>query len=93
MQRVFILNFIIFQFINFKFINKKKYKVKISISEERDILLDTGGGIHNATRSFKNPFIVINPDTLWSNNYCDELKNLEDLYLKNKKPCLLLIFF
>tara|TARA_B100000963_G_scaffold250056_1_gene219024 strand:- start:3281 stop:3976 length:696 start_codon:yes stop_codon:yes gene_type:complete len=73
------------------FINKKKYKVKISISEERDILLDTGGGIHNATRSFKNPFIVINPDTLWSNNYCDELKNLEDLYLKNKKPCLLLV--
>ncbi len=73
------------------FINKKKYKVKILISEERDILLDTGGGILNATRSFKNPFIVINPDTLWSEIYCNELKDLEDLYLKNKKPCLLLV--
>ena len=73
------------------FINKKKYKVKILIFEERDILLDTGGGILNATRSFKNPFIVINPDTLWSEVYCNELKDLEDLYLKNKKPCLLLV--
>ena len=51
------------------FINKKKYKVKIIISDEQDKLLDTGGGILQATKSFKKPFIVVNPDTLWSESY------------------------
>ena len=73
------------------FINKKKYKAKIIISDEQNMLLDTGGGILHATRSFKNPFVAINPDTLWSRAYSNELKDLEDLYYKNKKPCLLLV--
>ena len=73
------------------FIIEKKYKVKIKISDEQDILLDTGGGILQATRSFKKPFIVVNPDTLWSSVYIKELKDLEDLYFKEKKPCLLLV--
>ena len=55
------------------------------------MLLDTGGGILHATRSFKKPFVAINPDTLWSDAYCNELKDLEDLYFKKKKPCLLLV--
>ena len=73
------------------FINKKKYKIRITISHEKAMLLDTGGGIHQATRSFKQPFIAINPDTLWSKAYYNELKDLEDLYFKKKKPCLLLV--
>ena len=73
------------------FINKKKYKVRIKISYEKDKLLDTGGGILHATKSFKKPFIAINPDTLWSDAYSNELKDLEDLYFKKKKPCLLLV--
>ena len=72
------------------FIDKKKYKLKISISEEQNALLDTGGGIFQATKSFKKPFIAINPDTLWSVAYSNELKDLEELYFKQKKPCLLL---
>ena len=73
------------------FINNKEYKVKIIISDERGELLDTGGGILNAISSLKKPFVVVNPDTLWSNAYSDELKNLEDLYFREKKPCLLLV--
>ena len=73
------------------FINKKKYKVRIKISYEKDKLLDTGGGILQATKSFKKPFIAINPDTIWGKVYYSELKNLEDLYFKRKKPCLLLV--
>ena len=73
------------------FINKKNYKAKIIISDEQDMLLDTGGGILHATRSFKKPFVAVNPDTLWSDAYCNELKDLEDLYFKKKKPCLLLV--
>ena len=73
------------------FINSKKYKANIIISHEQNMLLDTGGGILNATRSFKEPFVAVNPDTLWSDAYCNELKDLEDLYFKKKKPCLLLV--
>ena len=73
------------------FISKKKYKVRITISYEKDKLLDTGGGILNATKSFKKPFLAINPDTIWSKAYYSELKDLEDLYFKKKKPCLLLV--
>ena len=73
------------------FINKKNYKAKIIISDEQDMLLDTGGGIFHATKSYKHPFVAINPDTLWSKSYLSELKDLEDLYFKKKKPCLLLV--
>ena len=73
------------------FINKKNYRVKITISHEQDMLLDTGGGILNATKSFKEPFVVVNPDTLWSKAYSSELNNLEDLYFQRKKACLLLV--
>ena len=73
------------------FINNKKFKAKIIISEEQNQLLDTGGGILNATRNFQKPFIAINPDTLWNSNYLNELKDLEDLYFREKKNCLLLV--
>ena len=73
------------------FINKKKYKAEITIFHEQETLLDTGGGILNATKSFKGPFVVINPDTLWNNAYTSELDDLEDLYFKHKKACLLLV--
>ena len=66
------------------FINDEKYNVKITISEEKDLLLDTGGGILKATKLIKKPFIVINPDTLWSKSYSNELKNLENLYFEKK---------
>ena len=75
-----------------KFIREKKFKVEISISKETDALLDTGGGILEATKHFDdNPFYVINPDTLWSDRYIEEVKRLEDSYSKNKKPTLLLV--
>ena len=55
------------------------------------MLLDTGGGILNATKTFRKPFVVVNPDTLWSNIYSSELSDLEDLYFQHKKSCLLLV--
>lgn len=74
------------------FINRKKFKVKITISNEENLLLDTGGGVLKGTQNFgDNPFFVINPDTLWSKHYLAELKSLEVIYLKNNKPTLLLV--
>ena len=73
------------------FINKKKFQVKITISNEEN-LLDTGGGVLKGTQNFgDNPFFVINPDTVWSKHYQEELKSLEIIYLKNNKPTLLLV--
>ena len=74
------------------FINRKNFKVKISISNEENLLLDTGGGVLKGTQNFgDNPFFVINPDTVWSKHYLTELRSLEVIYLKNNKPTLLLV--
>jgi N-acetyl-alpha-D-muramate 1-phosphate uridylyltransferase len=74
------------------FINEKNFNVKINISNEVDLLLDTGGGVLEGTKHFdENPFIVINPDTLWNKKYLEELRNLEEIHFKNNKPCLLLV--
>ena len=75
-----------------KFMSEKKFKAQVNISKETDALLDTGGGILEATKHFDdNPFYVINPDTLWSDRYIEEIKELEISYSKNKKPTLLLV--
>ena len=74
------------------FINNKDLKTKIIISDEKNELLDTGGGIFKGTESFgEDPFVVINPDTVWSSLYKNELNLLEQLYTKNKKTCLLVV--
>ncbi len=74
------------------FISRKKFKVKITISNEENLLLDTGGGVLKGTQNFgDNPFFVINPDTIWSKHYLAELKILEAIYLKNNRPTLLLV--
>ena len=74
------------------FIYKKKFQVKITISKEEDLLLDTGGGVLKGTQNFGDyPFFVINPDTVWSKRYLKELKSLEEIYLKGNKTTLLLV--
>ena len=75
-----------------KFVSNFKTKVKIIISNEKDLLLDTGGGVKEGTKIFgKNPFFVINPDTLWLKNYSGEMQSLEKIYYESKKPCMLLV--
>lgn len=74
------------------FLKKKKYKIKIKIISEKKKLLDTGGGVFQSTQHFYNdPFIVINPDTIWNKKYLPDLKKLETKYFKSKKCCLLLV--
>ena len=74
------------------FINEKKFNAKINISDETDLLLDTGGGVLAGTFNFNdNPFFVINPDTLWNKMYEEEVKKLEEVYFESSKPSLLLV--
>ena len=75
-----------------KFILDFQSDVKIKISDEKKLLLDTGGGVKKGAKEFKdNPFFVINPDTIWSNKYSEEIQSLEKEYFANKRPCLLMV--
>ena len=68
------------------YIKKNKFNLSINIVKEENKILDTGGGILNAIKYFSNePFIIINPDTIWSSYYLEELKLMEKNFFKNKK--------
>tara|TARA_Y100000590_G_scaffold307074_1_gene346590 strand:+ start:2841 stop:3542 length:702 start_codon:yes stop_codon:yes gene_type:complete len=76
-----------------EYINKNQFDLSIKIVEEKDKILGTGGGVLNAIQNFSNlPFLVINPDTIWSSKYLPELKLMEKIFLENtKNKCLLLV--
>ncbi len=76
-----------------EYINKNKFNTNIHIIEEKNEILDTGGGVLNAIKYFSNePFLIINPDTIWNYDYLNEIKLMEKIFLKNiKNKCTLLI--
>ena len=75
-----------------KFLKKKKFSCKIDLVFEKKKILNTGGGILNASKRFKKQvFFVLNPDTIWRREYKKEFKNLIKNYQKNKKPAMLLV--
>ena len=74
------------------FIKKKNFSSKIDLVIEKGKILNTGGGILNASKIFKKQnFFVLNPDTLWRKGYKSEFRKLEKNYKKNKKPIMLLV--
>ena len=74
------------------YINKNKFNLTIKIVKEKDKILDTGGGVLNAIQYFsKEAFLIINPDTIWSSHYLEELKLMQKIFFENKKKCLLLV--
>ena len=63
------------------YINKNKFNLTIHIVKEKNKILDTGGGVLNAIQHFSNePFLIINPDTIWSLHYLKELKLMEKIF-------------
>ena len=76
-----------------EYVNRKKFNLPITIVKENKKILDTGGGILNTIKYFeKEPFIVINPDTLWGSNYFKSLKLMENtIFKKNDCKCILSI--
>ena len=75
------------------YINRNQFNLTINIVEEKDKILDTGGGVLNAIQHFSNlPFLTINPDTIWNSYYIKELKLMEKSFFKNEKnKCSLLV--
>jgi MurNAc alpha-1-phosphate uridylyltransferase len=75
-----------------EYISKNKFNLSITIINEKEKILDTGGGILNAIEHFSNkPFLVINPDTIWNTHYIKELKMLEKEFLIKKQKCSMLV--
>ena len=75
------------------YINKNKFNLTVHIVKEKNKILDTGGGVLNAIQHFSNePFLIINPDTIWSLHYLKELKLMEKIFFENKKSkCSILV--
>ena len=74
------------------FIKNKNFNLDIHIIEDGENILDTGGGILNMiTHSSENDFMVFNPDTIWSNEYRDEIIKMEEIYFSKKLEHILLV--
>ena len=75
------------------FVNNKKFRSKISIVEDGDKILDTGGGIKNMMKhTTEENVLIFNPDTIWKKNYINEIIEMEKLYFsKQLKNILLLV--
>ena len=74
------------------FLNSKNFNIDIKIIDDGEHILDTGGGIQNMIQdSNEEDFIIFNPDTVWSNNYNDEIFNMEKMYFSKKLENILLL--
>jgi len=74
------------------FILNYKSNSKIDIVNDGNEILDTGGGILNLiNRSDENDFIVLNPDTVWGDNYLKPTINMMNYYFQKKVKNLLMV--
>ena len=74
------------------FLNSKNFNIDIKIIEDGEHILGTGGGIQNMIKgSNERDFIIFNPDTIWSNDYKDEILKMEKMYFSEKLENILLL--
>jgi len=74
------------------FIEEKNFDVKIDIIEDGNEILDTGGGIFNMINSLNEEnFMVFNPDTVWSIDYLNCIKEMENFYFSKKIQNILMV--
>ncbi len=90
-KKIFINTFYLKQHFS-SFIKNKNFNLDIHIVEDGESILDTGGGILNMTsKSDEDDFMVFNPDTIWSNQYRDEIIKMEEIYFSKKLENILLL--
>ena len=69
----------------------KNFEIDIDVVEDGKNILDTGGGILNMINySNDKNFIIFNPDTIWSNDYQNEIFEMEKIYFSNKLENIML---
>ena len=74
------------------FLEDKKFLVDIEIVDDGKEILNTGGGILNMiNNSQDDDYLIFNPDTLWDENYVNEIGNMQNFYFSNHLNNILLI--
>ena len=75
-----------------EFIKSKNFSIDIQIVNDGKNILNTGGGILSMiNHSQDNDFIIFNPDTLWQENYIDEINLMIKLYFSKRLDNILLL--
>ncbi len=75
-----------------EFVKNNNFNLDIKIIEDGMHILNTGGGIQNMMQhSDENDFIIFNPDTVWNNNYKDEILKMGEMYFSKKIENILLL--
>ena len=70
----------------------KNFPIKINIIEDGKDILDTGGGVLNMiNHSSSKDFFIFNPDTIWNENYVNEINDMQKYYFQNKLNNILLL--
>jgi MurNAc alpha-1-phosphate uridylyltransferase len=71
---------------------KNPHGLDVTISDERSLLLETGGGMVKAAPLIDcDPFLVVNSDNLWVDGPADTLKLLASHWVGSKMDALLLL--
>lgn len=71
---------------------KNSHGLDVQVSDERDLLLETGGGMVKAAPLIgSDPFLAVNSDTLWIDGPADTLKLLASHWDGRKMDALLLL--
>ena len=74
------------------FFKDKNFPININIIEDGENILDTGGGVLNMINySDSDDFLVFNPDTIWNENYVNEINDMQRYYFQNKLNNILLM--
>ena len=74
------------------FIFSNNFGLEIQIIEDGKEILDTGGGLLNVVNnSVETDFIVFNPDTIWNDEYANEIKQMENIYFKYNLENILMV--
>ena len=75
-----------------EFLEIKKFPIDIQVIKDGQKILNTGGGILNMIDNSKeNDFIIFNPDTLWNNDYINEINKMKNFYFSNNLNNILLL--
>ncbi len=90
-KKILINSFFLKEQIN-EFIQNHNFEIEIKVIEDGNDILDTGGGILNLiNKSSEEDFLIFNPDTIWNENYTEEIDSMIKLYFDKKFQNILLL--
>lgn len=70
---------------------QERQSPKVIVSDERDLLLETGGGIVKAADQLPDPFFCLNSDNIWLDGPVNAFADLSNFWDAEKMDALLLL--